>query len=78
MLTCLPTRSLASTGGHHANASPWLERANYNLDARSTLLIHTGDASLNKPLGLTTIPFRAHSAASAYLQHLSIPILLPR
>jgi hypothetical protein len=78
MLTCVPTRVLAPTGTHPANATPWLESATHNLDACRSLLIPIADASLNGPAGLTAILFRAPSAASAHHQHLSIPILLPR
>jgi hypothetical protein len=78
MLTCMLTRFLASPGAHPANATPWLESAQHNLDARRSLLIHTADAHLNVPTELTVIPFRAPSAASAHRKQLSIPILLPR
>jgi hypothetical protein len=74
MLTCMPTRFLAPTGAHPANATPWLESAPHNLDACRSLLIHTPDATAE----LTTILFRAQSAASAHREQHSIPILLPR
>jgi hypothetical protein len=74
MLTCMPTRFLAPTGPHPANATPWLKSAPHNLDACCSLLIHTADA----PAELTTILFRAQSAASAHREQHSIPILLPR
>ena len=78
MLTCIPNRLFVSTGSHPANASPWLESAPHNLEARRRLLIHTANASLNGPAGLPTTLFLAQSAASAHHQQLSIPILLPR
>jgi hypothetical protein len=78
MLTCMSTRFLASTSAHPANATPWLESASHNLVARRSLLMHTADAPLNGPAELTTILFRAQSAASAHREQLSIPILLPR
>jgi hypothetical protein len=78
MLTCVPTRVLASTSGHPANATPWLESALHNLDARRSLLVHTANASLNGPAGLPAILFRAQSDAPAQHEQLSIPILLPR
>lgn len=78
MLTCVPTRVLAPTGAHPANATPWLESAPHDLDARHSVLIHAADAPLNGPVQLTAISFHAPSAASAHRQHLSIPILLPR
>ncbi len=78
MLTFVPTRVLAPTGAHPVNATPWLEPAPYNLDARRSLLIHPANASLNRPAGPPASPFRAQPAASAHHQHLSIPILLPR
>jgi hypothetical protein len=78
MPTCMPTRSLASTSAHSANATPWLESAPHHLDARRSLLSNTADAFLSQPAELTAIPFRAQSAASAHNEQLSIPILLPR
>ena len=78
MLTCRPTRVLASTSGHPANAIPWLQSASHNLDAHRSLSMHAADAPLNGPAERTAIPFRARSAVSAHRQHLSIPILLPR
>jgi hypothetical protein len=78
LLTCIPNRLFASTGSHPANASPWLESAPHNLDARRRLLIYTANASLNGPAELTTTPLRAQSAASTHREQLSIPILLPR
>jgi hypothetical protein len=78
MLTSMPTRLLPSTRAHPANAAPWLESASHNFYTRRSPLIHTEDAPLNGPVGLTTIPFRAQSAASAHSEQLSIPILLPR
>jgi hypothetical protein len=78
MLTCMPTRFLASTGAHPANATPWLESAPHNLDACRSLPIHTAGAPLNGPAQVAAIPFRAQSAAPAYRKQLSIPILLPR
>ncbi len=78
MSTPIATRSLASTGVHSANATPWLESAQHNLDGRRSLLIHTPDPPQNGPAELTAIPIRARSAASAHRQQLSIPILLPR
>jgi hypothetical protein len=78
MLTCMPTRFLASSGAHPANATPWLESAQHSIDARRSLLIPTADAPLNGPTELTVIPFRAQSAASAHSKQLSIPIRLPR
>jgi hypothetical protein len=41
MLTCMPTRFLASTGTHPANATPWLESAPHDLDACRSLAMHT-------------------------------------
>ncbi|MDP9050995.1 MAG: hypothetical protein M3O31_09805 [Acidobacteriota bacterium] len=78
MLTCMPTRFLASTGAHPANATPWLKSAHHNLDAWPSGLMHTTDAPLNNPAQVTAIPFHAQSAASAHREQLSIPILLPR
>ena len=78
MLTNMPTRFLASTGAHPANATPWLESAPHNLDACRSLLIHTPDALLNAPTELITILFPAQSAASAHREQRSIPILVPR
>ena len=78
MPTSMPTRSLASPGGHPANATPWLESAPHPLDARRSLLLHTADVPLNSSTNVTTIPFRGQSAASAHREKLSIPILLPR
>jgi hypothetical protein len=77
MLTCMPTRLHASTGAHPANATPWLESASHNFDGRRSPLIPTADAPPNGPAELTAIPFRAHSAAAAHHELLSIPILLP-
>jgi len=73
MLTCMPTRFLAPTSAHPANATPWLESAPHHRDACRSLLIHTADA----PAELTTTLFRAQSAAAAHHELLSIPILLP-
>ena len=78
MLTCTLTRFLASTGGHPANATLWLESPPHNLDACRSLAVTTADAPLNGSAELTAIPFRAQSAASAHPEQLSIPILLPR
>jgi hypothetical protein len=78
MLTSMPTRFLASTSAHAANATPWPESASHHLDARRSLLIHPEDASLIAAAELTTIPFRAQSAASAHHEQLSIPIRLAR
>ena len=78
MLTCMPTRFLASTGAHPANAAPWLEPAPDTLDASRSLPPHTAAAPLNRSAKVTAIPFRARSAASALHEQLSIPILLPR
>jgi hypothetical protein len=78
MLTCMPTRFLASTGAHPAHATPWLESAPHNLDACRSLATYTASAPLNGPAQVTAIPFRAKSAASAHRKQLSIPILLPR
>ncbi len=78
MPTCVPTRFLLPTGAHPANATPWLESAPHPRDTRRSLLIHPEDASLMEPAELIAIPFRAQSAASAYREQLSIPILLPR
>jgi hypothetical protein len=77
MLTCVPTRFLASTGGHPANATPSLESAKHNLDTRRSPLIRTTDAPLNGSTQITDITFRAQSAAAAHHELLSIPILLP-
>ena len=78
MPTSMPTRSVAPTNAHSANATPWLESAPHPLDAHTDLLIHPEDASLMQPTELIAIPFRAQSAASAHREQLSIPILLPR
>lgn len=78
MLTCMPTRLLASTGAHPANAIPWLESAPHDLDACRSLAMRTAGAPLNGPAQVTRIPFRAESAALAHRKQLSIPILLPR
>jgi hypothetical protein len=78
MLTCMPTRFLASPGAHLADATSWLESAQHNLDVRRSLLIRTADAPLNGPTELIVIPFRAPSATSTHRKQLSIPILLPR
>jgi hypothetical protein len=78
MPTCMPTRLLASTGAHPANATPWLEPAPGNLDACLNLLTHTADATRISLARLNAIPSRAQSAASANREQLSIPILLPR
>jgi hypothetical protein len=77
MLTCMPTRFLASTGAHPANATLWLESASHNLDACPSLAMHAAGAPLNGPTHVTVIPFRAQPAAPAYPKQLSIPILLP-
>ena len=77
MLTCMPTRFLASTGAHPVNATPWLESVQHNLDGRRSLPMHTAGAPLNGPTRGTYFPFRAQSAASAHPEQLSIPILLP-
>jgi hypothetical protein len=76
--TRIPTRSLASTRAHPANATPWLESAPHNLDACRILPMHTAGAPLNGPAQVTGIPFRAQSAALAHRKQLSIPILLQR
>jgi hypothetical protein len=78
MPTCMPTRPVASTSAHSANATPWPQSAPLPLDARRCLLIHTADAPLNASAELTAIPFLPQSAASAHPEQLSIPILLPR
>jgi hypothetical protein len=78
MPTRMPTRFLASTGAHPANATPWPESAPHNLDACRCLPMHTAGASLNGPAQLTGIPFRAQPAAPTHHKQLSIPILLPR
>jgi hypothetical protein len=78
MLTCMPTRFLASTGAHPANATPWLESVPHDLDACRSLAMHTPGAPLNGPAQVTGIPFRAQLAAFAHRKQLSIPILLPR
>ena len=78
MPTRMPTQFLASTGAHPANATPWLESAPHNLDARRRLPLHTAGASLNGPAQVAAIPFCAQSAASLHRKQLSIPILLPR
>ena len=78
MPTCFPIRFLASTGGHPANANPWLESAPHDLHARRSLPIRTADLYLNGPAELITTLFQAQSAASAHHEQLSIPILLPR
>ena len=74
----IPTRSVAPTSAHSANATPRLESAPHHRDARRSLLSHPDDASLIDTAQLTGIPFRAQSAASAHHKQLSIPILLPR
>jgi len=78
MLTNMPTRFLASTGAHPANATPWLESAPLNLDVCRCLALHSASAPPNGPAQVSPIPFRAQSAASAHRKQLSIPILLPR
>jgi hypothetical protein len=78
MLSCMPTRFLASTGAHPAYATPRLESAPHTFDASHSLLIHTADAPQKGSTELTAIPLRAQSAASAHPKQLSIPILLPR
>jgi hypothetical protein len=78
MSTRIPTRFLASTDVHPANATPWLESAQHNLDGRRSLPMHTAAGPLSGPAQVTSIPFRAQSAASAHHEQLSIPILLPR
>jgi hypothetical protein len=78
MLTRMPTRFLASTGGHPANATPWLESAPHNFGPRRSPLIHTADAPLSGLAELAAIPFRARSDAAAHPKQPSIPILLPR
>lgn len=45
MLTSMPTRYLASTDAHLANATPWLKSAPHNLDACCSLLMHTASAA---------------------------------
>jgi hypothetical protein len=77
MMTCLPTRFLASPGGHPANTTPWPESAPHPLDEHRSLLLHTADVPKRGPAELTAIPFRAHSAAPAHHEQLSITILLP-
>jgi hypothetical protein len=77
MPTCTPTRFLASTRAHPANATPWLESAPHNLHACRILPMHTAGAPLNGPTRVTYFPFRAQSATSAHRKQLSIPILLP-
>ena len=77
MLTCMPTRFLASTGAHPANATPWLESPRHNLDACRIFPMHTPGAPLNGSAQVTAIPFRAQPA-SDHPKRLSIPILLPR
>jgi hypothetical protein len=76
--TRIPTRSLASTGVHPANATPRLESAPHDLDACRSLAMHTAGAPLNGPAQVIGIAFRAQSAALARRKQLSIPILLPR
>jgi hypothetical protein len=78
MFTRIPTRSLASTGVHPANAVPWLESAQHNLDVRRSLPMHTAGGPLSGPAQITGIPFRAQPAAPTHRKQLSIPILLPR
>ena len=78
MRTCRPTRFLASTRAHPANATPWLESPPHNLDASRSLAMATAGTPLNGPAQVTGIPFRAQPAASAHCKQLSIPIPLPR
>jgi len=78
MPTCMPTRLLASTGGHPANATPWLESTPHTLDTPRSLLIHTAKAFPTGPAELTAVSLHARSAASAQPEQLSIPIRLPR
>jgi len=78
MLTCMPTRFLASTGAHPANATPWLESIPHALDVVCNLLLHSASPLPDQPTQLTTIRFRAPSAALAHPKQYSIPILLPR
>ncbi len=78
MLTCVPTRFLASTSAHSANATPWLEAAPHLLDALRSLLSNTAERTLEPTRRAHRHPLRAQSAASAHNKQLSIPILLPR
>jgi hypothetical protein len=77
-MLAVPTRFLASISAHAANAALWPESASHPLDARRSLLTRTADAPRVAPATLIAIRFRAHSAASALGEQLSIPILLPR
>jgi hypothetical protein len=78
MMTCMPTRFLAPTGAHPANATPWLGSDPDTLDAAPGLPPRTGTAPPNGSAKLIAIPFRAQSAESTHHEQLSIPILLPR
>jgi hypothetical protein len=78
MLTCMPTRLLASTGSHPASATPCLESAPHTLKVGCNLLLHSVSPPLDQPTQVSAIRFRAQSAASAHRKQHSIPILLPR
>jgi hypothetical protein len=78
MPTSMPTRSVATTNAHSANATPWLESAPHPLDAHTDLLIHPEDAPMLSPAELAAIPYHAQTAASAHHEQLSISILLTR
>jgi hypothetical protein len=78
LLTRMPTRFLASTDVHPANATPWLQSAPHNLDVCRSLPMHSAGAPMNGPAQVAAIPFRAQSAVSAHHKQHSIPILLPR
>jgi hypothetical protein len=78
MPTCMPTRSLASTSAHSADATPWLESAPRYPDVRHSLLSSTGECTLEPTRRTHRTPLRAQSAALAHHKQLSIPIVLPR
>jgi len=61
--TRIPTRSLASTGVHPANATSWLESVPHDLDACRSPAMHTAGAPLNDPLSSTSslfVPIQPH------------------
>ena len=65
MPTSMPTRLLASPGGHPANATPWLESTPHPLYARRSFLIYPNAPRMG-PAAVAAIPFRAQSAPSAH------------
>jgi hypothetical protein len=78
MLACRPTRFLASTRAHPANATPWLQSPPHTLKLACGLLLHSASPVPDRLTQVTTIRFPAQSAASAHRKEHSIPIFLPR